>query len=263
MISFDDRRDAGRQLADRLAALRSEDVVVLGLPRGGVPVAFEVARVLDAPLDVLLVRKLGVPFQPELAMGAIGEGDVVVYNDRVVERTRVSPEELAEVRARERAELDRRARRYRGSRAAADLTGRSAVVVDDGIATGATARAACLVARARGARRVVLAVPVAVTDSVRSLRDVADEIVCLYLCAPGSFFGVGQFYRDFAATSDNEVGRLLDESRRARTAGRPSAGDPPGRDEDIQVITGGVTLDGHLHDAGRRARPGRLRTRQR
>ena len=220
MISFDDRRDAGRQLADRLAALRSEDVVVLGLPRGGVPVAFEVARVLDAPLDVLLVRKLGVPFQPELAMGAIGEGDVVVYNDRVVERARVSPEELAEVRAREQAELDHRARRYRGSRTAADLTGRSAVVVDDGIATGATARAACLVARARGARRVVLAAPVAVTDSVQSLRDVADEIVCLYLCAPGSFFGVGQFYRDFAATSDNEVGRLLDESPRNRSARR-------------------------------------------
>ncbi len=167
-----------------------------------------------------LVRKLGVPFQPELAMGAIGEGDVVVYNDRVVERARVSPEELAEVRAREQAELDHRARRYRGSRTAADLTGRSAVVVDDGIATGATARAACLVARARGARRVVLAAPVAVTDSVQSLRDVADEIVCLYLCAPGSFFGVGQFYRDFAATSDSEVGRLLDESPRNGSARR-------------------------------------------
>ena len=168
-MPFVDRRDAGRRLAERLMSLRGEDAVVLGLPRGGVPVAFEVARALGAPLDVILVRKLGVPFQPELAMGAIGEGGARVVNDEVLRRAGVTPSELAEVEHREQAELDRRARRYRGGRPPVGLTGRTAVVVDDGIATGSTARAACLVARAQGAARVVLAVPVAPASTVEEL----------------------------------------------------------------------------------------------
>ena len=148
---FADRLDAGRRLAARLEHLRGQPVVVLGLPRGGVPVAFEVARSLDAPLDVIVVRKLGVPFQPELGMGAIGEDGIRIINDEIVAMARISESDLAAVEARERAELERRARRFRGDRPRSPLTGRTVVIVDDGIATGSTARAACQVARAQGA----------------------------------------------------------------------------------------------------------------
>ena len=158
---FTDRADAGRQLAARLGHLRGEPVVVLGLPRGGVPVALEVAQALGAPLDVIVVRKLGVPFQPELGMGAVGEDGVRVINREVIQAARVPAEELAAVQAREQANVDARAARYRARRPREPLAGRTAVVVDDGIATGSTARAACQVARAHGAARVVLAVPVA------------------------------------------------------------------------------------------------------
>ena len=158
---FADRVDAGRRLAARLGHLRGEPVVVLGLPRGGVPVAFEVAAALGAPLDVIVVRKLGVPFQPELGMGAIGEDGARIINDEIVRLAGVTDRQLAEVESRERAELERRALRFRGDRPRVPLEGRIAVVVDDGIATGSTARAACQVARAHGAARVVLAVPVA------------------------------------------------------------------------------------------------------
>jgi putative phosphoribosyl transferase len=206
---FRDRRDAGRRLAARLIFLRGEDVVVLALPRGGVPVAFEVARALGAPMDVIVVRKLGVPFQPELAVGAIGEGGVLVVNDEVLRLTGLTPRELAQVEHRERAELDRRARRYRGQRPRALVAGRTAVVVDDGVATGSTARAACQVAKAEGAARVVLAVPVAPRSTLEELgRDA--EVVCLE--APTHFFAVGQWYRDFTGTSDAEVASLLRES---------------------------------------------------
>ncbi|MDQ4102429.1 MAG: phosphoribosyltransferase, partial [Actinomycetota bacterium] len=156
---FVDRADAGRQLGQRLLHLRGLDAVILGLPRGGIVVAAEVARALDAPLDVILVRKLGVPAQPELAMGAIGEGGVRLVLPEIVQRAGVSRAELLAVESRERAELQRRAQRFRGERARVPLTGRIAVIVDDGIATGSTARAACQVARAQGAARVVLAVP--------------------------------------------------------------------------------------------------------
>jgi putative phosphoribosyl transferase len=168
VITFQDRRDAGRRLGGRLRHLRGEDMVVLGLPRGGVPVAFEVARALKAPLDLLLVRKLGVPFQRELAMGAVGEGGITVYNEDVLRAAGISPDEVEAARSREMSELSRRADRYRAGQSPVDLTDRVAVIIDDGIATGATARAACLVARARGARRVVLAAPVGARDSVRS-----------------------------------------------------------------------------------------------
>jgi len=247
MVMFRDRVDAGRQLAEQLKRrLGDEDVVVLGLPRGGVPVAFEVARELDAPLDVIVVRKLGVPYQPEFGMGAIGEDGVRVLNDQVLAMARVGEDEVAAVERSERAELERRATRFRGDRPRTSLVGRSAVVVDDGIATGSTARVACQVARAHGASRVILAVPVAPRASLASLADEADELVCL--ATPEQFFAVGQFYRNFSQTSDEEVVKLLE--RAAIGAVAPpvtvSAADPPVRDEDVVVQTGAVRLVGHL-----------------
>lgn len=218
---FADRVDAGRRLATELLAvepgLRGADVVVLGLPRGGVPVAAEVAAALDAPLDVIVVRKLGVPWQPELAMGAVGEGGVQVLDARVVQHTGVSDAQLAAVRARERAAVEVRAATLRAGRARLDLVGRTALVVDDGLATGSTARAACMVARHLGADRVVLAVPVGAADTVAAFPD-ADRVVCVL--RPVDFSAVGQFYRDFSATSDAEVVRLLDDAA-ARTRDDP------------------------------------------
>ncbi|HVN50639.1 MAG TPA: phosphoribosyltransferase family protein, partial [Acidimicrobiales bacterium] len=159
--TFEDRIEAGRVLAERLSSLRGKDVVVLGLPRGGVPVAEQVARALGAPLDVIVVRKLGVPFQPELAMGAIGEMGARVLDERLIAQAGITSEEVAEVESRERVELDRRVERLRRGRPRVPLEGRVAVVVDDGLATGSTARVACQVARHLGAATVVLAVPVA------------------------------------------------------------------------------------------------------
>jgi putative phosphoribosyl transferase len=237
---FADRVQAGRRLASRLDHLRHEPVVVLGLPRGGVPVAAEVAEALGAPLDVIVVRKLGVPFQPELGMGAIGEDGVRVLNPEVVRIAGISEHELAEVDERERAELDRRARRFRGDRPRVDLAGRTAVIVDDGIATGSTARAACQVAREHGAARIVLAVPVAPADWTDRLAGVADEYVCV--ATPEPFFAVGQFYTDFAQTSDDEVVGCL-----TRAAGRSRrTGDPLARDEEVLVEAGPVRLGGRL-----------------
>jgi len=206
-MPFRDRVDAGQQLGQVLLPLRGEQTIVLGVPRGGVPVAAEVARALGAPLDVILVRKLGVPAQPEVAMGAIGEGGVRVINDAVVRVARVSGAELARVEKVERVELERRARRIRGNQPHKPLTGRTAIIVDDGIATGSTARAACRVARALGAGRVVLAVPVSAPDSLQELRRDTDEVVCLE--TPEGFYAVGQWYDDFRATTDEEVVELL------------------------------------------------------
>lgn len=225
---FADRVDAGRRLADRLSGLRGQPVVVLGLPRGGVPVAREVARALNAPLDVIVVRKLGVPYQPELAMGAIGEGGVRVVDTGIMRSAGVGAEELARVEARERAELERRAVRFRGDGHRLDLNGRVAVIVDDGVATGSTARAACAVARAHGAARVVLAVPVAAPGWEDRIGDAADVTVALE--TPEPFWAIGQFYRDFSPTSDEEVVACL----------------RPGRDEEVAVHVGPVTLPGHL-----------------
>ncbi|GHH77059.1 hypothetical protein GCM10018793_24180 [Streptomyces sulfonofaciens] len=198
-----DRREAGRRLGAHLRHLTGEDVVVLGLPRGGVPVAREVAEALGAPLDVCLVRKLGTPFQPELGMGALGEDGVRVINDEVMRDARVTREELAEVEERERAVLERRARRYRGGARPIDLAGRTVVVVDDGVATGSTARAACRIVRARGAARTVLAVPVAPYGWTDRLGGEADELVSPQ--TPREFYAIGQFYVDFAQTDDDEV----------------------------------------------------------
>ncbi len=247
---FVDRRDGGRRLAERLVHLRGvPDVVVVGLPRGGVPVAAEVATALSAPLDVIVVRKLGVPFQPELGMGAIGEDDVRIINDEVIRMAHVTPEEFAAVEARERPELERRASRFRQGRARIPLADKTVVIVDDGVATGSTARAACDVARAEGAARVVLTVPVAPTDWTTRLAGVADEFVTVH--TPTDFYAVGQFYRDFAQTSDDQVVQLLDEAATRIAAASPSTPgdhrhDRPVLDEDVGIGIGPVVVTGHL-----------------
>ncbi|MDA3624039.1 phosphoribosyltransferase family protein [Saccharopolyspora oryzae] len=209
-MPFGDRRDAGVRLAERLQHLRDENPVVLGLPRGGVPVAFEVARALGAPLDVIVVRKLDVPAHPELGMGAIGEGDVRIINDEVMWRTEVRPEELAEVERRERVELNRLTGLFRRCHARVELSGRTAVIVDDGIGTGSTAAVACRVARVQGATRVVLAVPVAPRDVLERLRESVDELVCLE--SPEHFGSIGERYADFSQVSDAAVAGLLDRA---------------------------------------------------
>jgi len=246
-MRFVDRSDAGRQLGRRLQALRDEDVVVLGLPRGGVPVAFEVARALGAPLDVIVVRKLGVPYQPELALGALGEDGVRVIDDDLARLCRVSTAELAALEQTERAELARRVALFRGDRPRIPLTGRTALVVDDGVATGSTARAACQVARAQGAARVILAIPVGATDAVWALGEVADEVVCLH--TPDWFDAVGLWYSDFRQTSDEQVAELLrraHEGLPAPVMASADIADPPVRDEEVTVSAGPVTLAGHL-----------------
>jgi len=243
---FRDRAEAGRRLARQLHPLRAQDPVVVGLPRGGVPVAAEVARDLGAPLDVIIVRKLGVPYEPELAMGAIGEDGVRVVDEDIVRATGVGPDELAAVEATERRELERRARVFRAHRVRIPLAGRVVVVVDDGLATGSTARAACAVARAEGARRVVLAVPVAPVGWTRTFEGVADELICL--ATPQPFFGIGRFYDDFAQTSDADVLACLDR------CGMPRADpgdDPPARDDEVELTLGSLRLGGQLTVPGR------------
>jgi putative phosphoribosyl transferase len=244
---FTDRRDAGRQLAERLTRLQAETPVVLGLPRGGVPVAAEVAARLQAPLDVLIVRKLGCPWQPELGMGAIARGGARVLNHDLIAQLGVTAAELDAVTAREQAELERRMRSYLTTTTRAPVAGRVVILVDDGIATGFTARAAITVLRREGARRVVLAVPVAPPETVEELRRVADEVVCLQ--TPTWFLGIGAFYEDFTQTSDEEVRRLLAQATREETApGAATPADPDSSDptHDVEVPADGVRLPGNL-----------------
>ncbi len=210
-------------MAERLSGLRAASPLVLGLPRGGVPVAFEVANALGSPLDVLVVRKLGVPFQPELGMGAVGEDGVRVLNPDVLRQAGVTEAQLAAVEGRERAEVEERAVRLRRGRPAIPLQGRTVVIVDDGLATGGTARAAVQVARARGADRVILAVPVAPPDAVAALRRDADDVVAVE--TPEPFFAIGGWYADFSPTSDDEVVQLLARSRADRDGGGVSGAD--------------------------------------
>jgi putative phosphoribosyl transferase len=208
---FADRRDAGRQLAERLAPLAGEQVVVVALPRGGVPVAHEVAAALDAPLEILAVRKLGAPHNPEYGIGAVAEDGTCVIDAEAAEVLGISNAELDAIVVRESAELVRRVAAYRGDRPPLDLAGRTAVVVDDGVATGLTDTAALRAVRRKGPLRVVLAVPVSSPDALVRLRAEADEVVCLR--APRLLHGVSQYYRDFSQVSDKDV--LRDLQRRA------------------------------------------------
>ena len=205
---FRDRGQAGRTLAESLSWLAGrDDLLVLGLPRGGVPVAYEVARALDAPLDVFVVRKLGLPGHEELAMGAIASGGVRVLNEPLIRELGVRDDELERVTAAETEELERRERAYRGDRAPVDVTARTVVLVDDGLATGATMRAAALAVREEGAASVVVAVPVAAAQTCDEFREVVDHVVCAL--TPEPFYAVGLWYEDFSPTSDEEVRELL------------------------------------------------------
>ena len=257
---FLDRRDAGQRLAERLEHLREENPVVIGLPRSGVPVAYEVASALEAPLDVAIVRKLGAPFQPEYALGAIGEEDVVFLNPDAVGILGVSDQELERVKSRERSELERRQRLYRGDHPPLSVRGRTVILVDDGIATGASASAAARVLRRRGAARVVLAVPVGPPGAGERFGEEVDEFFCLE--APADFFAVGPYYEDFGQTSDEQVEELLRTARERgtpteRKAATATRADPPPRilggvdlsktrEQAVQISEGGLQLPGDL-----------------
>ena len=206
---FQDRTDAGRQLAKALLKYKRRHPVILALPRGGVPVAAQVAAALDAPLDLLLVRKIGVPSQPELAMGAVADGEepVIIRNTDVIEPSDVSTQEFDEICKAECAEIERRRKRYLGNRVRSEVTGRVAIIIDDGIATGATTLAAITAVRMRKPKELVLAVPVAPRDTIKKLHAEADAIVCLD--TPREFGAIGYFYRDFRQVSDDEVIALL------------------------------------------------------
>lgn len=208
---FQDRIEAGRSLGVRLVEFAGEEnVLVLALPRGGVPVGFEVARALNAPLDVFLVRKLGVPGRQELAMGAIASGGVRLLDAETVRALGISSQQVEEIARLETLELERREQLYRGSRKALDVRDRTVVLVDDGMATGLTMRAAIAALRREGSRRIVVAVPVAAGETCEEIESVADAVVCLH--TPMEFFAVGQWYRDFSQTSDEEVRDLLDRA---------------------------------------------------
>lgn len=217
-MTFKDRGDAGRRLAAALGSYKKEHPLILALPRGGVVVAAQVAAALHAPIDLILVRKIGVPLQPELAMGAIVDGDapLIVRNEDVIRIAGITEAEFKSVCESELAEIERRRRRYLGSRERLDIGGRVAIVIDDGIATGATTRAALLAARARGPRKLILAVPVAPKDTLTRMRELVDDVVCL---EPQDELGaIGCFYSDFRQTSDREVIEIL-----ARCSARPTA----------------------------------------
>jgi putative phosphoribosyl transferase len=215
-LPYRNRSEAGRLLVEELAHYKSKaDVVVLGLTRGGVPVAAEVASALHAPLDVVVVRKLGVPFQPELAMGAIAGDDIQVLDKQLVHALDLTNEDVEGVIIRERIELQRRERIYRGGRPALDLKQHTAILVDDGLATGSTMLAAVAFSRKRQANRIVMAVPVASVEALEKLREKVDECVCL--ATPDPFFSVGDWYGNFLPTQDADVLRLLEESAK-RTA---------------------------------------------
>jgi putative phosphoribosyl transferase len=224
-MPFKNRSDAGRKLAKALAAYKDQDPVVLALPRGGVPVAAEVAAALKAPIDLILVRKIGVPIQPELAMGAVVDGatPIIVRNEDVIGLAGIDEAEFKAVCDSELAEIERRRERYLGTRERADVGGRTAIVIDDGVATGATTRAALRATRMRNPKRLILAVPVAPTDTVAALRSDADEVVCL---EEHEFFGaIGFYYADFRQIADEEVIEILKRfpTKPAAPAQQPAA----------------------------------------
>src|SRR5262245_46940671 len=214
---FQDRKEAGRILAERLAAYKNRrDVVILALPRGGVPVAYEVAKELNAPLDVFVVRKLGVPGQEELAMGAIASGGVRVINEDVAQMLRIPEEMIDEVAAKEEEELERRERLYRGDRPGLDARGRVAILIDDGLATGSSMRAAAAAVRGQQPTRIVVAAPVAAASTCAELRNEVDEVVCAE--TPEPFYAISLWYRDFTQTTDDEVRELLARGARSVAA---------------------------------------------
>jgi len=218
---FRDRADAGRHLLSRLGAYQGRsDVVVLGLPRGGIPVGYEVARGLGAPLDVFVVRKLGVPGQEELAMGAIATGGVRVVNRDVVDALHIAPDVLDRAAAQELRELERRQRSYRGDRPEPQVEGRTVILVDDGLATGSTMRAAVQALRQKRPARIVVAVPVAAFATCEELRREVEDVVCF--ATPEPFMAVGRFYDDFSQTTDEEVHDLLASARADDEAARPA-----------------------------------------
>lgn len=215
-MPFEDRVDAGRRLATELAAYRNQAPIVLGLPRGGVPVAYEAAVALGAPLDVWVVRKIGAPFEREFGIGAVAEGGEIVWNNETLPFINISGKELSELAADEEKEVQRRIRLFRGNRPPPEIRGRTILLVDDGIATGGTMLAAIRALRKQGPARIVLAVPVASSDTLDKMRPEVDDVVCLepvpYLAA------IGLWYRDFSQTSDDEVIRLLEGARELAAA---------------------------------------------
>lgn len=239
---FRDRDEAGRLLAQALAPYRGGNVVVLALPRGGVPVAYHVARALDAPLDVFLARKLGAPMHPELGMGALTEGGLRVLDPAIVRLVGATPAQLERVIEREEAELRRRVVRYRGERALPDLHGKVVVLVDDGIATGGTARAALRDLRRRGPARLILATPVSAHDARLALKAEADEVVCLE--TPAWFHAIGEWYMDFHQLEDEDVIEILERARRERATPAPAHPAPPvTTSRPMQLRVGDVALE--------------------
>jgi putative phosphoribosyl transferase len=208
---FRDRTEAGQQLATQLATYAdAPDVIVLGLPRGGVPVAYEIAQALHVPLDICLVRKLGVPDQPELAMGAIAPGGIMVVNQEILRSLKISREDLLAVAEQEQQELERREQAYRGDRPLPQIGGHTVILVDDGIATSSTVRAAVASLRQQQPKALVIATPVAPPETVQALSELVDQVVCLIM--PESLVSISQWYVDFAQTSDEEVRLLLSQS---------------------------------------------------
>jgi predicted phosphoribosyltransferase len=213
-VIFRDRKEAGRQLASRLTKYANRpDVIVLALPRGGVPVAYEVAEQIGAPLDVFLVRKLGVPGYEELAMGAIASGGVRIINEDIVRQLQIPGEVIDAVAAEEQRELERRERAYRDDRPPPDVKGRTVILIDDGLATGSTMRAAAAALRKLGPARIVVAVPVSAPETCDEFREEVDEVVCA--ATPEPFRGVGLWYKDFSQTTDEEVRQLLERARQS------------------------------------------------
>lgn len=215
MAIFKDRREAGKKLAEELTKYKNQQgVIVLGLPRGGAPVAYEIAEALNAPLDVFIVRKLGLPGQPELAMGAIASGGVRVMNNGVVQRSGVSEDQIKEIVEDEKKRLQEREKIYRGSRPEIDITGKIVLLVDDGLATGASMRAAITALKQLEPEKIVVAVPTAPADTCQELKSMVDEIVCLR--TPSPFWGVGGSYQNFSQTSNQEVRALLERRLKNR-----------------------------------------------
>lgn len=239
-VQFADRVDAGRLLGNLLVGLGLDAPVVIGLTRGGVPVAAEVARALGAPLEVLVVRKLGYPLQPELGVGAIAEGGTEVLDQPLISRLGLSEADIDDLVRREATELERRVQRYRGVRSRTSLRGRVVVLVDDGLATGFTARAAIEACRRAGASHVVLAIPVGASETVAALSSVADEVVCV--STPPDFFAVGQFYDDFGQVSDDQVRTLIEKSTNAGS----ETPDPPAATRPVVIPVGALSLQGDL-----------------